>query len=264
MIINLTEDYLKAFIDYMKTHKTEADDYFLSDEALDQFDIEDNYTYLMLEANVIIGVISVMKKFGVRLRYIHVADHDVSIFQNLYNEMKRQISHFKVFLEEGSPYIELFKKQGMILERTVYALRRDQEPININQISTDYDLSPLDIEKDLQGFVDVRNQAFKDVKGSEPRDVDFYLKHLRGNEYIKEGTLLLKHNDKPVAIIKAAKEIEAGEWQLYIGPVAVIPTYQGKGLGKYMLSNIIDLANRLDCICRLSVNTDNENALNFI
>lgn len=261
MIIKLNHEYMNAFKDYIQANPTSDDDYFLSEDLLEQFTLEENITYISLSNNKINGALSIMKSFGIRLRYAHVMHDDINLLKELHDVVLSHIPSYKVFLEEGSSYIKMFLALGLTFERTIYALRRDINDILTHPISKDYSLEALKLPEELQDFADVRNKAFYGLKGSVQRDISFYEKHMSGDDYLQEATLLLRHKGKAVGIIKASKEIENGQEQFYIGPVAVIPDYQGRGLGKYMLSEIIQIANKHDCVCYLSVNTDNSNAL---
>ncbi len=261
MIVRVLEDNLNAFKNYIKSNPTKGDDYFVSDEALRAFDLEDNISYMYYENNVILGVLTIMKKYGIRLRYAHVKNNEFGILGKLHKACLEHTPSYKVFLEDGSEYIELFKQLGLTYERTVYALRRELAQVDIPVIPTTYTIAPLQIPNELQDFVDIRNTAFKDLAGSDHRDVSFYDGLENTETYLYEGMLLLKDNNKAIGIINASKEVEAGEHQFYIGPIAVLPEYQGKRLGKFMLAKIIETANHYNCVCTLSVNTDNENAL---
>jgi ribosomal protein S18 acetylase RimI-like enzyme len=248
---------------YIQSNPTLDDDYFLSDEALEVFKLEDNISYIKLENNEIIGVITVLKKFGIRLRYAHVKNNDIDLLKQLHQACLTEVSSYKVFLEESSPYIQLFLALGLTLERTVYAFKRDLKAIDVPPLSEGYTISEVNTPDDLEDFVNIRNITFKSLKGADQRNVSFYDGLEASETYIPDGMLILKHLNRPIGIIKAAKEIEDGVHQFYIGPLGILPDYQHKGLGRFMLAYLINIANQYKCICTLSVNTDNENALSL-
>lgn len=269
MITTLTEFHLKEFIEYTKKHHEGYDDYFLCDEQLNYFKIEDNITYIKVENNQIIGAISIMKSFGYRLRLLHARNDDFRVLEDLHlNATKslklNNISKYKVFIEtKETEMIDVFQKLGLEVERTIYAFKRNVNDITVPELDPEYSVDILKISEDIKDYADIRNIAFKNLAGSDQREISFFLTMDKDDSYCKETTLILRHLDKPVAIIKGAKEIEAGEEQIYIGPIAVLPAYQGKGLGKHLLSQVIQTANHMKCPCFLSVNTNNENALNL-
>ncbi|MBI9014593.1 MAG: GNAT family N-acetyltransferase [Clostridiales bacterium] len=269
MITKLTDFYFKDFLLYLKKHNTGYDDYFLCDEQLNQFKIEDNITYIKVEKNQIIGVISIMKSFGCRLRLLHAINDDFSVLKDLHlNAMKslklNNISKYKVFIEtKETGMIDVFQKLGLEVERTIYAFKRNVNDITVPELDAEYSVDVLKIPEDIKDYAEIRNIAFKDLIGSNQRDISFFMDMDKSDDYCKETTLILRHLNKPVAIIKGAKEIEDGEEQVFIGPVAVLPDYQGRGLGKHLLSQVIQTANQMQCPCFLSVNTNNKNALNL-
>lgn len=269
MITKLTEIYLTDFIEYIKKHATGYDDYFLCDEQLNLFELEDNITYIKLENDRITGVISIMKSFGIRLRILHAEDLNFDILKELHLNImaslkQLNISKYKVFIEtKETEMIDIFKKLGLEIERTIYAFKRDIQDIIVPKLDSEYTVDVLKIPEDIKDYARIRNIAFKDLVGSDQREVSFFIDMDKSDDYCKETTLILRHLDKPVAIIRGAKEIEDGEEQLFIGPVAVLPDYQGKGLGKYLLSQVIQTATHMKCPCFLSVNTNNESALSL-
>lgn len=58
---------------------------------------------------------------------------------------------------------------------------------------------------------------------------------VRGADYIEGGLLILYHNGAAVGIVRGS----AGEYEdapaMSIGPLAVVPEYQGRGLGRILL-----------------------------
>jgi len=269
MITTLTEVYLSDFIEYVKKNNKGYDDYFLCDEQLNHFKLEDNITYIKINNTKIVGVISIMKSFGYRLRILHAHDSDFEILKELHLSAMASlkllnISKYKVFIEtKETEMIESFQKLGLEIERTIYAFKRDVEKIKVSELDSEYKVDVLKIPEDIKDYAEIRNIAFKNLAGSNQRDTSFFMDMDKSDDYCKETTLILRHLNEPVAIIKGAKEMEDGEEQVFIGPIAVLPDYQGKGLGKHLLSQVIQTANQMQCPCFLSVNTNNKNALNL-
>jgi mycothiol synthase len=55
------------------------------------------------------------------------------------------------------------------------------------------------------------------------------------DEYVENGMMILWNEENPVGVISMIKMEENGEYMAWIGPVAVLPEYQGKGLGRILL-----------------------------
>ncbi|MCH4889312.1 GNAT family N-acetyltransferase [Acidaminobacter sp. JC074] len=254
MIKKLTEDLLDDFKDFIRQHPIKMDDYFTCDKALNDFNIEDNISYLRYENNQIIGLMTIMKAYDVRLRYAYALDDDL---KDLHEACKSEVSSYKVFLEDDSDMLDIFLDLGLTVERKVYALRRKVGDIEVPSLASSYRLEELKIPDDVETFTNIRNTAFVNLKGSRKRAPEEYLEGFQSEAYFKEGTLMLYHEDKPVAVIKGAYEDDI----IFVGPIAVDPSYQGKGLGRYLLSSLIHASNNIKRDLELSVNADNEHAL---
>jgi mycothiol synthase len=86
-------------------------------------------------------------------------------------------------------------------------------------------------------------------------------KLLHDDDYLEGGMMLLFHQGKPVGVIRGADDEYENAPIMNIGPVAVIPEYQGRGLGRILLRASLKFAkekgyNRTI----LSVNGENERA----
>lgn len=99
------------------------------------------------------------------------------------------------------------------------------------------------------------------MKSITPITPEMVRKQLTSSEYIEGGSLFLMHNDNPVGIIRGADDNYEGESVMNIGPLAILPEYQGKGLGRQLLRAALNFAQRKKYKkVALSVNIDNERA----
>lgn len=264
MIKPLNHAYKEQFITYVKMHKGDFDDYFVSDDVLEKYSFEENLTYVLLDQETITGAISVMRAYGVRLRFFHVTSGSFEDYLSLHQCVLEDLrgKHYKVFLPAyQTVQTEMYLKLGHSIERKIFSLMRDPAPINVPVIHTDYAIREMSFPEDLEAYCHVRNEAFKDLVGSSPITPDDIKDLHQKEEYIKETTLVLTHHDLVVGIIKGAKEIENGITQVYIGPVALLNAYQGLGLGNFMLCYLINTVQELGpWRCQLSVNATNKHA----
>lgn len=75
------------------------------------------------------------------------------------------------------------------------------------------------------------------------------------------GMMFLFHHDKPVGIVRGAADEYEGEPIMNIGPLAILPEYQGRGLGRILLRAALRFAKEKSYASTiLSVNGENERA----
>jgi mycothiol synthase len=87
---------------------------------------------------------------------------------------------------------------------------------------------------------------------------------INSETYIEGGMLILYHEGTPVGIVRGAKEFEEGEFLTFIGPLALIPEYQHKGLGRNLLRTIINFGAKAGIPkAMLCVNAENQKALDL-
>jgi len=275
-VVKLTEPYLNEFKNYCRLYEKDHDESFLSESQLNNFDIKDNLTYLLLNEEKIIGVISIMFKKQGRVRIFHVVqtyfitDESLYIaYQQLFMALvsdpivKDSIPQINLFIPENKETAtEIFKKLDFEIERYVYVLKRNSKVANTMNLDGSYVFKPMNVHNEAGIWSDIRNEAFQVLKGFKPTTAQDIKDMYNDADNIPEGNLILWHNDTPVAIIKVSIDNENGEIFGFIGPIAVIPDYQRKGIGRNLLRKIINLSYELgpwkNSLC---VNADNENAV---
>jgi mycothiol synthase len=109
---------------------------------------------------------------------------------------------------------------------------------------------------------EVRNVGFATLKGSEtPVTPEMVAKMVAGNDYIEGGMKILFHLGKPVGVVRGAVDEYEDAPIMNIGPLAIIPEYQGKGLGRLLLRAALQVAKEKSYKRTiLSVNGENERA----
>jgi mycothiol synthase len=104
--------------------------------------------------------------------------------------------------------------------------------------------------------------AFSTLKGSEtPLTTEGIKKLITDDDYLEGGMMILFDQEKPVGVIRGADDEYDEAPIMNIGPVAILPEYQGRGLGRSLLRASLRFAkekgyNRTI----LSVNGENERA----
>ncbi|MEF2965488.1 GNAT family N-acetyltransferase [Paenibacillus sp. M1] len=270
----LNGELLERFIDYCRKHRTEVDDSFLYEEDLRDFNIgKENPTYVAVNQHgEIIAAASLIKDAHhargkkARFRIFHSEIADAGIYKRLLDELLKHgagLEQFFVFVPVvRTNMIEIVEELHFEVERYSFILVREGASPAPYFLPEGYSLVPFSPGRDEQIWADVRNIGFAKLKGSQtPITAEMVSKMAADDDYIDGGMLILYHHDRPVGIVRGADDEYEGEPIMNIGPLALIPEYQGKGLGRMLLRAALHFAkekgyNRTI----LCVNAENERA----
>lgn len=265
---------LNDFIEYCNKHKLEIDESLLSSEDLKNFEPdENNPTYIALDdKNEIVAAISLSMddyyRKGKRGRF--------RVFHSIYDSVDIYKSMFKFILNhiQGLEYLNVFvplnnlslrkniENLYFIVERYSFYLERDDREINDYSFPLNYYIKPFEEGKDEATWCMIRNTCFKNLKGSEtPVTVEMVKEMITDEDYIDGGMMILYHQEEPIGIIRGSLDDDNGEAIMHIGPLAILPEYQGKGLGRNLLRALIDFGKKNSLNkTSISVNGENERA----
>jgi mycothiol synthase len=275
VLTKIDRSNVSLFLDYCRRVRGDVDDSYLSDEDLSSFDPERGRpSYVLLEEGVPVGAASVVEDDYLasagkaRLRIFRAEDGRPESYVALWEAIRPSI--------EGVPYVFMFAKEddadarrAMIslafeAERIAYALLRDGDPpIGEPALPGGFELRPLRYGADEAAWCDVRNAAFATLRGSEaPMAPEHVAKWEGGEDEIVGGMLLLYDGDRPVGCVRAHKDEHDGVPCATIGPLAIVPAYQGRGLGRALLRAAVRNATSQGYPrALLSVNAENEGAI---
>jgi mycothiol synthase len=285
-IEELNIDNTMKFIDYCKKHRNEVDESFLYEEDLRDFKLlSENPTYIALDENEqVVATVSLIiddynrKARKARFRIFHSELHDFKIYELLFKKIIKHVTEIDdifIFVPIESEYLmNMFSKLGFEIERYSFFMAREDaatelledEEIELDRqqnevlIPEGYAIKPYVKHRDEKAWCDIRNAAFVNLKGNEtPQTPEMVIKMASADDYLDGGMLLLYHGDKPVGVVRGSADELDGMPVMNIGPVAVIPGYQGKGLGRVLLRSAIRFAQEhaydRTVLC---VNADNE------
>jgi mycothiol synthase len=273
-VVALDKARVHDFTDYCKRHRNEVDDSYLYDFELRDFQVDDeNPTYILLDQeDEILGAASLVMddyhKRGKRARFriFHSEVEDIHSYQQLLKELLNHTKDLeKIFLfipVINKKLIEIIESLTFSLERYAFLLVRENVDVPNFKLPDGYELRPFQQGQDEENWATVRNAAFLTLKGSETQiTIEGVTKLLHDKDYLESGMLLLFHHGKPVGVIRGADDEYEEAPIMNIGPVAVTPEYQGRGLGRILLRASLQFArekgyNR----AILSVNGENERA----
>ncbi len=150
-------------------------------------------------------------------------------------------------------------------ERYAYLLVREDLKLPNIELPEGYSIKAFESGKDEEAWCQVRNAGFAKLLGSEtPMTPEMVTKMMASGDYIRGGVMLLYHEDRPVGVVRASKDEYEDMPIADIGPLAIIPEYQGRGLGRLMLRQAIKVGKENGYgRAILSVNAENERAKNL-
>lgn len=270
----LSKQRINDFIDYCKRHRGDVDDSFIYDEDFKKFQVgEDNPTYVIIDndgkiiaaASLILDEYNRSGKKG-RFRIFHSELNDNSLYKSLFQGILKHTEG----IERIFTFVPTYNKELMDniaslnfkIERYVFLLIREIEIIPDINLQKDYTIRPLELNRDEENWCNVRNSAFATVKGNETPVTSNMVKDMvLSKDNIDGGCMILYHKDKAVGCIRCSADDYEDEPIVNIGALAVIPEYQGKGLGRLLLRAGMNFAkSKSYSKTILCVNADNEKA----
>ena len=269
------DETVAAFKEYREKHRNEVDDSYLYEEDLDNFKISGDYpSYILKGRNgkVVAAASLIMDEYhrsggNGRFRIFHSEIENIDCYKTLLDAILEHtdgLERIFIFIPaENEKTRKFFEGLGFCADRYAYMLLRDDTAVPDIPLPDDYALKPFIPGQDEGVWCAVRNAGFAKLKGSQmPITPQMIVQMTQENDYLEGGMMILTHKNKPVGIVRGASDEYEGEKVMCIGPLAVVPEYQGKGLGRILLKASLRFAcERGFKSTVLSVNADNERAL---
>ena len=251
----LKNDRVADFVAYCKKHKSEIDDSFLYDEDLKGFEPGDeNPTYIATnDIGEIIGTASLIideynrRGRKGRFRIFHSETSNMECYHMLMDAIRKHgdgIDKLNIFIPTvNHSLMEVFEKLNFMIERYSFLLVREDLEVPKLDLPENYVIKPFSTGKDEEIWCKVRNAGFAKLQGSEtPATPEMIVKMNEGEDYIEGGLMILYHNQEPVGVVRGAMDEYEDAPIMNIGPLAIIPEYQGKGLGRSLLRASLSFA----------------------
>jgi mycothiol synthase len=265
---------IKDFIEYCKTHRNEVDDSFLYDEDLNEFEPNaDNPTYILNnQQGEIMGAASlVIDEYNrrgnrARFRIFHSEINEVTYYNQLMESLLQHTAGLKklfIFVPfKNKPLMSFIEKLNFTIERYSFLLLREDRDIPELVLPSDYSIRSFRPGEDEGNWSEVRNAGFAQLKGNEtPVTPEMVSKLITSSDYIEGGMKILFHREKPVGVVRGAIDEYEDAPIMNIGPLAILPEYQGMGLGRLLLRASLQFAKEKSYKRSiLSVNGENEHA----
>ncbi|BCG57700.1 GNAT family N-acetyltransferase [Paenibacillus sp. URB8-2] len=125
-----------------------------------------------------------------------------------------------------------------------------------------YDIRPFRSESDAEIWSGVRNAGFDGLQGSEtPVTPEMVLKMAEEEDSLEGGMMILYDGENPAGIVRGSADEYEGSPIMNIGPLTLLPEYQGRGLGRILLRAALQFAKEKGYPkAILCVNAENERA----
>ncbi|MDY0074481.1 MAG: GNAT family N-acetyltransferase [Acholeplasmataceae bacterium] len=269
----LNNEYLSQFKNYMSTYRLAHDETFLSLEDIENFRIDqNNHTMISIKRGEIIGCLSLMlspyylKANKARVRIFHCIEpiqyHYETLLKSI-GDLSNEIEKLELFIPDYlGPVIQIYKSLGFTYYRNAYVMEEKNKSQVYAKFPKGFELKPFRFNQDEEAYAEVRNRAFRHLKGSEvPLTPDQVKDQYQDKSVLKDGMRILWHHQVHVGVIRMLLD-EEGRLISFVAPIAIIPEYQGRGLGLELLNAGIEIgqnAGLYDCL--LSLNSENEQAL---
>lgn len=253
----LTKDKIPGFIAFCRKHRNEVDDSYLYDDQLKKFEPDaESPTYVVRDEDgeIIAAASLVMDEYHrqgdrARFRILYAETPDPSLYSALMEVLKRNrgnLNHYFIFLPTDQPKVaRILEDLGFILERYAFVMVRDGSPVQPYPFPPGYEVRPFRAGIDESAWCEVRNLSFATLKGSETPMTEEMVKEMNAEgDSIEDGLFILYHEDKPVGVVRGFKDEHEDTPAMGIGPLALLPEYQRKGLGRLLLRYILDFSRR--------------------
>ncbi len=267
----VSENNQAQFYDYCRSFAEEHDSSYIPGR---DFQISSEHpSFLLLEDDVVIGAVSLMKTS----RFLKIDKARFSIFHSrsgnleAYSELLEAIRpHMKdvasVFLfipEVRKETAAVLEELGFQVERYSFVLEHEGPALPAPDFPDGFvvhSLEPDDLEGAAQ-YADCLNAAFKHLAGHAPSTGEEVLSWFEDQSNLEGGICLLKKDEIPVGTISLAKDLDDLTQGEIMG-FGIIPQYQGSGLGRSLFRYGFNfLLDKGFCPVVLSVNGENHNAL---
>lgn len=272
--VELNGTYLPGYLDFCRRNRGLIDDSYLGEADLASFTLgPKNPTYVKVSATGrIVGAASVIlddRALGsgkARLRIFYSESGKPSSFRcfiRLLFPALAGIDSLHVFCpDDNNELIGLYEGMGFTQERLVLHMMQDQTERRKLGLPAGHIIRNFKRGQDEAAWCYIRNSAFADLIGNRPVSHEEISRIAKDPYNSDGGMLVLFFGDAPVGVAGGEKDEYEGKKVIHIGPIAVLPEHQGKGLGRALLRAVVNRA--LDegiGSASLSVNSDNLSAI---
>ncbi|MGE5654275.1 MAG: GNAT family N-acetyltransferase [Bacillota bacterium] len=276
-IAALRDDRIGEFLDYCRMYRCQLDGSYLSDEDLGHFRPDSqNPTYVLLDcdgritaaASLMVDEYHTRGRSG-RLRILHSSIPMLPLYQMLLSAIVsecRELDRIFTFVPlANAELIRCIDELGFGVERYSFFLVRDNMTVPAADLPVGFTIRPFQCGCDEASWCEVRNAAFAHLKGNDtPISPDMVAKVMSGSDQIEGASLIMAHSGRAIGVIRGAHDEYDGKPTMNVGPLAILPEYQGRGLGRTLLRALLRVADEMSFAgTSLCVNAENVRALSL-
>lgn len=274
LVESLNIDSVPDFVEYCKAIRMDIDNSYLYDEDLDVFKPNDeNPTYIVRNhSGEIIAAASLIlddyhrRGKRARFRIFYSVEEDIAFYKVLFQALLQHTNGLeKLFLfvpKANTNLIDFIEQMHFDVERYSYLLIREDLEAPEYLLPVDYSIRTFMPGIDEGIWSEVRNAGFAKLQGSEtPMTPDMVAEMVSNEGYIEDGMKILFHLGRPVGVVHGEADSYENVPAMLIATLAIIPEYQGKGLGRVLLRAALQFAKEKSYKRTiLSVNGENDRA----
>ena len=261
----------EAFLRYCRSQARFLDETHLNEKSLNGF-VGDGTepTFLLLNDELeILGVASVMwhgplRDHGIaRFRIFHCWRGEFWHYQMLWAALvewsPKELGQWMHFIpQENSGLRRHMTTLGFGLERYSFILERNEDAVEPPQWAPGYSFQQVQEPRDRQAERWVRKQVFPMLQTMNPEWSEVSLDSTAAETY------LLRHGEHPVGVVVIGRVWHKGNDRNHIEVLAVVPEYQGQGLGRQLLRAALEVgAQRGAGQSVIAVSAQNRNAISL-
>lgn len=273
-IIQLEQNGLNDFTSYCRLRRPDVDESFLYEKDLAELAIgPENPTVLAVDdGGAVIGagslVLSEHMRRGnrARVRILHAEEGRQDAYEGMFQALLPTLTGLGALYayapDRNRAQMEAFARLGFVVDRYSFFMVREPMPVPDVALPEGFAIEPCAEGRDEQHWCDVRNAAFATLRGSEtPITAQMAARSMFGGGALPGGALMLRHHGEPVGVVRVGEDELDGQPVAEVGPLAILPGWQNKGLGRMLLRAALRRA--AECgfgRVVLCVNAENERA----
>lgn len=272
-IIPVDHSNAAAFVDYCRAHGAEHDESFLP-----QADFVPTAEYpacLMLageSGDTIAGAASLLRTPGyvnmgiARFMILHALEPSRAAYAALLDALRPHLADldyaFGFIPEDRTAVRAIWEGLGLRVERYAYVLEHPGTPVPDVRLPEGYGLQYVheSDQEALATFCDLLNISFAGHPQRTDATPERLVRDIVGPYGLPDGLLLLWVDGQPVGTVSVERDDEPGA--AAIGGVTVHPAYRGRGLGRLLIRQALNVAAAAGLRpVYLSVSANNEAAI---
>lgn len=265
-VVPVAPESRAAFLEWCLAHGAEHDDSYTQPPDLAPFPTPGEIAALALLDGQVIGAAALMvdgfADAGLgRFRILHATRAEAyrPLVEHVVARTPATVRHVYCFMPEDAATAEALAPLGFAPTRYAIVLERAPGPVDQPHPPTRVKIQPASTD-DASAWADVINAAFAGSPGHYPMTEQRAREHLSDERAL--ASFMAWRAGEPVGLVAVWRDDEAGEGAAEIATLGVVPSAQGRGVGRALLRQALRAAAAAGLPrCGLSTSTVNRPAL---